>query len=202
MTIPSIKLPAVTFFCGGSQSLRTETAHVLADNTYNAQTWSFSAPIQEATLGCFFSGDPGIDVGKLSDRSIFPEGGPTFGDFVSAFSQFLPAFFSSPAIIGRLALRRLEENRQYFHHFIFDDADTKENIKLVADLFGRSDSLIVNFGEPYLLSKSIRVLDLPRSLPHNPSSVINYLAHSLTPAQTVASPMSSAPSKDPLDDLL
>lgn len=206
--IPAPRLPAVTFLCGGSPILRTEVANTLADICSSAQAHSFAAPIRDGVCGAFFMGDPAIDVSKLSSLPILPrDDSPTFGDFVSAFSQFMSAFFSDPSILGTLAVRRVEENREWFSHFIFDDADTKENIRMVADLFGRKDALIINFGEPYLTSSSIRVIDLPRSLPLDPISIIEYLAHTLSPQQprteaVVITPPLAAKPKDDISDLL
>lgn len=203
--VPRVALPSVTFFWGGPQLLRTEVANILSD-VCDAQAHSFASPIRDGVLGTFFMGDPTIDVSKLTALPILPNSSLTFGDFISAYSQFLPSLFGDPAIIGRLARRRVEENLDYFHHFIFDDADTKENVRIVADVFGRSNALIVNFG-PHtgVASKSMRIIHLPDGL-NEPLSIIHHLATQLNPLPVpplipTASP-STVPQRTILDDLL
>lgn len=198
--LPSPNLPAVTFLCGGSQHLRTEVANLLADLTFGGQAHSFSSPLRDGILGTFFMGDPTIDIDALADHPIFPSPlSPTFSQFTKAYAQFLSAFFSDPSIIGRIAVNRINDNRDHFYHFIFDDADTKENIRLIADLFGRENAMIVNFGEPSLTSTSIKVLSLPSSLPPDARSIIEYLAHSLNPKPLPVPPV--VPIKDASDDI-
>jgi hypothetical protein len=197
---PHIDLPAVTFLAGGNPRLRTEVANLLADLVRGAQAHSFASPIRDGVLGTFFMGDPAIDIAAIEHMPIFPDdGSPTFRDFIIAFSQFLPAFFADPSIIGRIAARRAEENMEYFSALIFDDADNVANVKRIADLFGRENALIVNFGEPALRSKSIRVLDVAAS---DPASYIWAIAHALNPSVPLPhSPASSKPPENNLDDL-
>lgn len=186
----ALRLPAATFLCGGPQAFRTELANILADITHGAQAHSFAAPIRDGALGTFFSGDPSIDIAELSAQPILPEPNcPTFGAFVSAYSQFLAAFFSDPAIIGRLTSRRVEENLHYFHSFIFDDADQKENIRLIADMFGRDQCLILNCGTPHLSSQTIPVLTLPATTT-DVSTAIAFLAQRFSSSpSTIPSPI-------------
>jgi len=179
--IPIPQIPHITFLCGGPPLLRTEVANILSDIVPSAQAHSFAAPIRDGVLGTFFMGDPSIDVSKLTHLPILPQNNsPTFGDFISAFSQFMASFFANPSIIGLLAARRIEENRDYFDRFIFDDADTKENMRLIADIFGREHALIINFVSPSFTSQSMRVIDLPSDL-NSPLPIIEYLASSLNP---------------------
>jgi hypothetical protein len=196
---PRIDLPAVTFLAGGNPRLRTEVANLLADLVRGAQAHSFASPIRDGVLGTFFMGDPAIDIAAIEHMPIFPdEGSPTFRDFIVAFSQFLPAFFSDPSIIGRIAARRAEENMEYFAHLIFDDADNVANVKRIADLFGRENALIVNFGEPKLTSKSIRVINIAAV---DPAECIWHIAAHLGSVPPLPTPPSPKPPENNLDDL-
>lgn len=184
-------VPNAIFLAGGPQPMRTEVAHRLADLIPGGQAHSFAAPIRDGVVGTFFMGDPSIDIAALANHPILPSlDSPTFGGFVTAFSQFMAAFFSDPAIIGKIAARRIEENMTYFHHFIFDDADTKENIRIIADLIGRDKSMIVNFAPNGLMSRTIRVIDIR---PDTPRDAVCEIFAALAPVPLPVPPASPTP---------
>ena len=154
--------PRITFFSGGPQALRTEVANALADLMPFGQSHSFRSPVYEGILGTLFMGDPSIDVTHRRLDPVVHGISLSIGGLTDAYESFLRGVCPQP-ILGYLAAQRVTENLEWVKHYIFDDADHIDEIRLAADVVGRGDALIVNFGGHRFNSATIRILDVTSS---------------------------------------
>lgn len=116
-----MKLPAIIFLDGPTGIGKTYLCNSLIDfSGVPVMGLSFYTPIYGGCTGTFFDHDPGMMLEQQRDQTTID--GDTAGKFCNAYHQFLQGRYGE-SILGRMALRHLEEGADYFSTFVFDDTN-------------------------------------------------------------------------------
>lgn len=152
-------LPRVIFVAGGDAVARTRLANSLADLRTEVLALSFDEPIRGGCLGTFFACDPSVDVANPTARLPLPN--MSIEVYLTLYRAFMRARFGD-AVLGQLMAVRLEENRDYFDCFVFDDAIHKPDLEAIVKLCHEDSCLYISLDGvdtmPYRCPKGVRSL--------------------------------------------
>lgn len=163
-------LPHITFLIGSDNPTRYRFAGHIAD-LHRGKAMSYMTPIEDGLCGTFFEGDPGINIYTMHDIEVIPNH-ITYGALGRQYVDFLE-WHVAKDILAQLLIKRIEEAESYYDRFIVCDARDKDDVRPVADYFGREHCLIVNIETGtvppanYLTSKTIKCITIPSASPES-----------------------------------
>lgn len=202
-----INLPTMLFLNGPPRSGKTTLSQLLSEQQPSIWTESFMEPIRQALLSIYFPNEvvsPGFSLRdpEIKAKSLYeyaglitePDRDPadipsaTIRDAMVTLAESQRSQFGED-IFGRLALKRCADQRNWYSHFIIDDAGYSEEAKFIVNQIGAKNCALVRIhragfefrgdNRNYLSLFEVRTIDLHNDGP--PDRMLDVLATEFGP---------------------
>lgn len=137
-----MKLPFATFLVGPRLSCQILAADLSQTDAELMQV-SLRTPVEAALCATFFENDPSL---AIHDNLELPFTVKKASEFIQRYSDFVRSAYGD-YMLGRLAVRGIEENADYFERFVVLDGEPDE-IRFMVEHFGRNRSLVLHIDSP------------------------------------------------------